>query len=301
MPDSGSREVAGGFHTEAYRVHLLASATQKLEAAGVESARLEAQLLLAQALGVTRTTVLAGTFAEPTPQQRAEFDRLTRARAQRIPLAYLRGTQEFYALDFEVTPAVLIPRPETELLVEFARTQLSSARSARIADMGTGSGCIAVSVLKHCPAAHAIATDLSADALAIARRNAVRHDVADRVRFIRTDTLEGVSGPLDLVLSNPPYIPTREILALQPEVRDREPRLALDGGADGLDTHRKLAQQAAALLRPGGGIAIETAMGQAAQVAELLERAGFSHIAIQTDFAGIERMVSGHHSASPRV
>jgi release factor glutamine methyltransferase len=272
---------------------VLAVAVQKLQAAGIESARFEAQLLLAHALGVSRTVVLAGTYAPPTEAQRQAFERLIAERTQRIPLAYLRGTQEFYGLEFEVSPAVLIPRPETELLVEFAREKLPQKEPSIFADVGTGSGCIAVSVLRYCPAAHAIATDLSADALNVARNNVTQHDVAERVHFVQNDTLAGVSGPLDLVLSNPPYIPTGELATLQPEIRDCEPRLALDGGAEGIQIYPPLATQALTALRPGGWLAVEVGIGQATPVADLFARIGYAPVEIRRDLAGIERIVCG--------
>lgn len=275
--------------------------------AGIESARFEAQLLLALALGVTRTAVLAETYAAPTEEQRERFQYLVEERAKRVPLAYLRGTQEFFGLDFEVSPAVLIPRPETELLVEFALKRLPESEPALFADVGTGSGCIAVTILKHRPQARAIATDLSEEALTVARKNAAQHGVLARVTFVQTETLTGIGGPLDLIVSNPPYILTGEIAGLQVEVRDREPTLALDGGEDGLRVLRTLAQQGREVLRPGGGLAVEVAMGQAAQVVELFQNSHYTTVNAQNDLAGIPRMVSGnsaetgHHLASPCV
>lgn len=279
----------------------LIDAIKALEASGIENARLDAQLLLAQALGVSRTSVLAETYSTPTAEQLAEFARLVSKRVQRIPLAYLRGTQEFYGLTFDVAPAVLIPRPETELLVEFALEKIIGKQTALLADVGTGSGCIAVSVVKMLPGVRAVATDISQDALMVAQRNAVRHGVSDRLQFVRTDTLTGVSGPFDLILSNPPYISTAEIAGLQPEVRDAEPLLALDGGHTGLEVFEKLIAQAARLLHPGGWLAFETAMGQAPEVAELMRRAGFTEVATRQDLAGIERIVYGHQSSSLHV
>jgi release factor glutamine methyltransferase len=278
---------------------LLFSAVQALEAAGIEDARFEAQLLLAQALGVSRTAVVAGLIPEPNAAQRQEFTRLVRERGRRVPLAYLRGEQEFYGLPFLVNPAVLIPRPETELLVDFALEALAAcARSVEeppvLADVGTGSGCIAVAVLANCPAARAVAVDVSAEALETASRNARRNGVAERLRFVRGGLLDGAAGMcMDVIVSNPPYIPTSEIPTLQSEVRDFEPRAALDGGADGLVFPRRLAAAARRVLRPDGRIAVEVAMGQAETAARIFHAAGLVNVERRRDLAGIERVVCG--------
>lgn len=277
---------------------LLQRAIARLTAAGVETPRLEAQLLLAQALGVTRTAVVAGLYREPDALQAAEFERLVQARERRVPLAYLRGTQEFYGLTFRVGPAVLIPRPETELLVEFALEKLKNAEE-RVADVGTGSGCIVTAVLVHAPKTQGIGFDLSAAALAIAQENLRRNRVLSRARLVQGDLLTGAGREqFGIVVSNPPYIPSAEIATLAPEVRDAEPRLALDGGEDGLTPFRRLAVQAWQALKPGGWLAVETAMGQASLVAALWEAAGWQEIAVRRDLAGIERLVCGRKGAA---
>ncbi len=315
--DVSAAESEGKAAAQAAGADLLRQAVQTLESAGVENSRLEAQLLLALALGVTRTQVLAGLYAEPDARQRQEFARLVEARARRVPLAYLRGTQEFYGLTFAVTPAVLIPRPETELLVAFAleKLPLPPAPSPKgkgeielsplpilgegsgvrtFADVGTGSGCIAIATLVHCPEACAAAFDISAEALTLARRNAASNGVAERIRFVRGDLLTGASdAAFDVIVSNPPYIPSAEITALQAEVRDYEPHVALDGGADGLDLQRRLFREARRALRPGGWLGVEVALGQAQAVAALLHDKGFTKVAARRDLAGIERIVYG--------
>jgi release factor glutamine methyltransferase len=267
---------------------------------------MEAQLLLAQALGVSRTAVVAGLHADPAAAQWQEFERLTAERARRIPLAYLRGTQEFYGLPFAVCPSVLIPRPETELLVDFALEKLWPVVEGRagedtsgrdgplLVDVGTGSGCIAVAALANFENARGVALDVSPEALAVARRNAGANGVAERLRFARGSLLSGISAAsVDCIVSNPPYIPTSEISTLQTEVREWEPRLALDGGEDGLVFQRGLAAGAVRTLRPGGWLAVEVAWGQAGQVVDLLRTAGLNQIETRLDLAGVARLVCG--------
>ena len=264
-------------------------ADRLLNAAGIEDARFEAQLLLALALNVSRTTLLAGLRPTLSETEFRAFEALARERERRVPLAYLRGTQEFYGLPFLVTPATLIPRPETELLVEFALEKSPTL----LADVGTGTGCIPIAVLAHCPQARAVAFDLSFEALAVARRNAIANNVMDRLRLVQGNILRGAGGMFDLLVSNPPYIPSEEIDGLQAEVRDFEPRLALDGGRDGLTLLRELAQEARRVLKPGGWLAVEVALGQASVVAELFAARGLTAIAARRDLAGIERIVCG--------
>lgn len=294
----------------------LAQAAAALQAAGVENARLEAQLLLGLALSVSRTAIVAGLHPEPTPEQWARFDALVTKRRERIPLAYLRGTQEFYGLEFVVTPAVLIPRPETELLVDFAREALSVKRQvlsvksktpvtdaqratsnsqrSTLVDVGTGSGCIAIAVLANEVGARGVAIDRSASALNVAQTNAARNGVTERLRTLRGGLLSSARGErFNVIVSNPPYIPTGEIADLQAEVRDHEPRLALDGGADGLDLVRDLARDAIRALRPGGWLGVEIARGQAGDVAVIFDAAGLANVETRRDLAGIERVVCG--------
>ena len=278
-------------------------ALARLNAAGIESPRFEAQLLLALTLGVSRTTILAGLRSDLSEREFQRFEGLVRERERRVPLAYLRGTQEFYGLTFAVTPATLIPRPETEMLVDFALEKLTLppplleerglGGEVILVDVGTGTGCIPIAVLAHCPGAYAIAVDLSAEALKVARGNAEANGVADRLRFVRGNLLTGMGREIDLLLSNPPYIPTGEVDGLQPEVRDFEPHLALDGGADGLDLLRGLAREARRVLKPGGWLAVEIAMGQAPVVIKLFAANGLTDIAARRDLAGIERIVYG--------
>lgn len=266
----------------------------QLRGAGIESFSLEARILVEIAFGLSRVDVLLGREIRPTTQQLEELERLVSARIRRVPLAYLRGTQEFHGLTFEVSPAVLIPRPETELLVDLAVDRLRGLDDPVLIDVGTGSGCIPIAAVRALPGLRCLAVDISEGALAVARRNAERNGVADRAAFIRGDMLEPVgAASADAIVSNPPYIPSAEIEALQPEVRDFEPRLALDGGEDGFAFHRRLVAGARRILKPFGLLAVEVAVGQAHELADLFQNAGFRNVAATRDLAGIERVVRG--------
>jgi release factor glutamine methyltransferase len=243
---------------------LLQWTEQFLAQKGVESPRLEAQVLLAHALGCERIHLYT-RFAEPAADDsRTNFRELVRRRVEGCPVAHLVGRKDFFKLAFEVTPAVLIPRPATESLVLAALERAKPLPAPRILDIGTGSGCIAVSVAFQHKQARVIAVDTSAEALAVARRNAERHGVADRIDFRPGDLYTPVAGepPFDLILSNPPYIPSAEIERLAPDVRDREPRAALDGGPDGLVVFDRLIAEAPAQLAPGGWLLVEIGAGQ---------------------------------------
>lgn len=258
----------------------------------------EAIWLLEHALGVSRTHL----HCEPDRRigrQEAEraLELLTR-RARREPLQYLVGTQEFRGLEFVVTPAVLIPRVDTEVLVEEALRVVKAMEESVVADVGTGTGCIAISVALASPRSPVWATDLSAVALEVAQANCRRHQVDDRVTCLEGDLIEplranGLEGQIDLVLSNPPYIADGEWNGLQPEVSRFEPRLALAGGPDGLAVHRRLVRAAPFFLRPGGWLLMEVGAGQAEAVARLLAAHGaYESIRVRRDRAEVERVVS---------
>jgi release factor glutamine methyltransferase len=220
---------------------------------------------------------------------------LLKRRAAREPLQYLLGTQEFRGLDIAVTPDVLIPRPETELLVEEALRAVVDRKEPAIADVGTGSGCVAVALAQARRDATLYALDLSAPALAVARRNAERHGVGDRIRFIRADLLgafgEASAETFDVIVSNPPYIPELEVERLQPEIAHYEPRVALAAGKDGLDFYRRLLQEAPPLLKPGGCLIMELGCGQFEAVKQLTFcRGAFDAVECCKDAAGIERV-----------
>jgi release factor glutamine methyltransferase len=279
----------------------LACAAVDLHAAGIELPVLEAQMLLAEAIGVYRGELYRLTDLRLTGQETQAFEELVRARCGRRPMAYIRGRCDFYGLTFGLTDAVLVPRPETELLVDFA-IELARQRDLRVVvDIGTGSGCVAVSVAANCPAAYIAALDVSLPALAVAAANVRRHGIAERVCLLRCDLLTALrGGSVDLVLSNPPYIPSADIAGLQPEVRDHEPRLALDGGPDGLDFHRRLAHGAIAVLAKRGRLAVEVAMGQTEQVIGVHGAAGLQFERVLRDLAGIDRVVVSRLADSNR-
>ncbi len=272
---------------------LLGWARRELQAAGIEDGLLEARVLLAHALRTTREDLLR-LGDVPVEAGAADRYRVSVARrAAREPLAYLTGRREFYGRAFAVAPGVLVPRPETEMLVELAVERLRAGQSGVLVDVGAGSGCIAVSAAAE-GWERVLAVDIQVGALAAARENAREHGVDGRVAFVRGDLLGCVAtASADLVLSNPPYIPTADIEALQPEVRDHEPRVALDGGPDGLACYRRLLADARRVLRPGGVLAVEVGAGQAPSVRELMDVLGYALTETRRDLAGIERVVLG--------
>lgn len=238
---------------------------------GVESPRLEAQILLAHVMNCPKIELIARSDDEPTERERTGFKELIRRRVEGWPVAYLVGSREFYLLAFEVTPAVLIPRPDTETLVLEALRLLKGMPAPAVLDLGTGSGCIAVSLAHQCKAARVTAVDVSPDALAVAGRNAARHGVADRINLLTGDLFAPLpaGAAFDLIVSNPPYVTPAELAELAPEVQDHEPRLALDGGPDGLAFYRRIAADAGRFLRPGGTVLVEVGHTQADAVAAL--------------------------------
>ncbi len=239
---------------------------------GVESPRLDAQILLAHILGCDRIHIYTRFSEEVGEDRRSRFRELVRRRVEGCPVAYLVGRKEFYKLSFEVSPAVLIPRPATESLVVRALEVLKPMAAPRVLDVGTGSGCIAVSIAKQHPGATIMAVDVSGEALAIARRNAERHGVASRIQFVAGDLYANLTGtgPFDLVLSNPPYIPSATIPELASGVRDHEPRLALDGGPDGLAVFARLISGAPGRLASGGWLLVEIGFDQEADAVRQL-------------------------------
>jgi release factor glutamine methyltransferase len=250
--------------------------------------RLEAEVLLSHVTGVSRTVLLAHPERTITPDQLSRYQTLVRHRASGHPLPYLTGRAEFYGLEFEVTPDVLIPRPETEVLVDLALAH----HPATVVDMGTGCGCIAVSLAAHLSRATICAIDILPAALAVARRNVERHGVAGRIRLIKGDVLTPRPSPVDLIVSNPPYISTSECASLPTSVRDHEPRLALDGGPSGLEIIQQLLMQAPAVLNPGGGLLIEIGAEQG-EAASHLARTFFARavVRIHPDLAGRDRVL----------
>jgi release factor glutamine methyltransferase len=270
--------------------------TALLSRAGIEQAAQETAWLFEQALGMTQLALRLNGSQTVEGARLGRAQALLARRARREPLQYLLGTQEFCGLEFEVEPDVLIPRPETEGLVE-AVTSLASEERPVIADIGTGSGCIAVSLARRLPWAAFYATDCSEAALRVARRNAERHGVTGRVTFVEGDLLKpleahGLAGLVNIVVSNPPYIAERDWEVLQPEVRLYEPRVALAGGEDGLAVYRRLVRESADLLCEGGWLIMEVGQGQAKPVRRLVEDTGrYGAVEIRPDQAGIARVV----------
>ncbi len=258
---------------------------------GIEGGRLDAQLLLAKVLGLDRVGLYLQFDRPLESAELAAFREMVRRRARREPLQYILEKAEFWSLPLRVSPAVLVPRADTEVLVEEALRVGSGAET--ILDVGTGSGAIALALASELPRARVEGIDLSSEALAIAQENARQHQLHERVVFCRGDLRALPQGPWGLIVSNPPYIPAAEIGALMPEVRDYEPRLALDGGPDGLDAYRLLASQATGSLAPGGWLVVEVGIGQAQAVSELFLQSGLSNIFTRSDYAGVVRVVGG--------
>ncbi len=270
------------------REHLTA-AKSRLVPAGIESteAARDAQLLAMHVLGWDRATLFARDADPPPRHFPGAYALLIERRARREPVAYIRGVQEFWNRDFTVSRTVLIPRPETELIVEEAL----SCAFALAADIGTGSGCLAVTLAAEVPQSRIVATDISAGALEAAQANAARHKVADRIDFRRTRYLDGAPGPFDLIVANPPYVTDDEYKGLAPEVRDYEPPTALEAGVDGLRDMREIVASAAGALAPGGILLMEIGYNQADAVRELV--AGIRSLAltkISADLQGIPRV-----------
>jgi release factor glutamine methyltransferase len=274
----------------------LTAAAARLSAAGIarDEAERDARFLARSVLGWDAARLLAHSRDRQPRELELAYDALIARRAAREPVAYLIGRQEFWGLSFEVSPAVLIPRPETELIVEASIALFPErAMPLRIADVGTGSGCLAVTLAHERPHADVVATDTSADALGIARRNAERHRVADCIEFLRTDLLDAADGPFDLIVSNPPYVPERDRATLPPEVRDHEPARALFAGSDGLTVIAGLLKQASVRLRPGGVLVMEFGFGQAPAVSSLIARTGgLKEPQIRPDLQGIPRVMT---------
>ena len=259
---------------------------------GVETPRLDAEVLLSHVLQCDRLYLYVH-FDQPLEEKElAAFRAAVKKRVARWPVAYITGSKEFMGLDFQVTSAVLIPRPDTEILVEAALKRLATIDDPQILDLGTGSGAICISILAALQSARGVTVDISPEALAVAEANAEKHQVTPRLTFCQGDLFEPVQGQVfTAILSNPPYIPEADIAGLTPEVR-QEPSRALVGGIDGLDFYRRIIQEGRNYLAPGGFIALEVGIGQAQKVAAMAEETEFFKVSeIIKDYGGIERVV----------
>jgi release factor glutamine methyltransferase len=276
----------------------LQRATATLAAARVAEARLDAELLLRHVTGWDAGALIVRSDEPVAGDALERFDRLVAERARRVPIQHLTGVAHFWRHEFRVTPDVLVPRPETEHLVEAALERLRPLTRPLVADVGTGSGCIALSLAAERPDAIVHATELSAAALAVARDNAARLGLAGRVRFGEGDLLAPLAGQvLDLVVSNPPYVGADEVEQLAPEVRDHDPRLALVPPGDRYSIYRRLATEARDVLRPGGALMVEIGRGMEGEVARILTAAGLAVERAVPDLQSIPRvMVAARHS-----
>jgi len=285
--------------TEAWTVGRVVSwAADDFRRRGIESPRFEAELLLAYALKIDRMHVIIEPTRPLDDGELARYRELIRRRRSGEPVAYIRGEKEFYGRVFHIDKRVLVPRPDTEILVETAlRRTMASSMGGRYLDLCTGSGCVAVSLARERPTCKVFAVDLSPDALAVAVTNAIRLGAVFQMAFLLGDLFESLAGlaglRFELITANPPYIADPEFAALPADVRGFEPRMALTGGPDGLAVLRRVVAGARARLRPGGVLAVEMGAGQAEGVKALFAEAGFTDIAVDNDYGGHERVVSG--------
>jgi release factor glutamine methyltransferase len=268
----------------------------RFKSAGIDTSELDARLLVGTVLNLDLTGMITAAARTLTSHEAASLEAFAHRRIAGEPVARILGTKEFWGLPLNLSPATLVPRPDTETVVELALEMLrgggANDRALRIADLGTGTGAILLALLSELPDANGIGTDISAEALRTAQDNAARLGFSDRATFIRCDYASALSGTFDLIVSNPPYIRTDDIAGLAAEVRDHDPLLALDGGADGFDAYRLLIAQAAGLLAPGAVLVVEAGQGQMGQIETLMTAAGLALPGPpKADLAGIGRAV----------
>jgi release factor glutamine methyltransferase len=270
--------------------------TARFKSAGIDSAELDARLLVGAALRLDLTGLITSANRALTSDESNHLESLTKRRIDGEPVARILGQKEFWGLPLKLSAATLVPRPDTETVVELALeiVRASSLCPKRIADIGTGTGAILLALLHELPDAFGVGTDISLNALETARRNAADLGLSPRAGFIACNYAAALNGPFELIVSNPPYIPTRAVAGLAIEVRDFDPLAALDGGADGLDAYRALIPQAADSLAPGGALVVEGGQGQAPQIEALMTAANLTvHHPPKADLAGIPRAISG--------
>ena len=258
----------------------------------IETADLESRLIIEEASGLSRSDQILAAGKVIAPELESKALLMLNRRLDGEPLDHIFGYREFYGLRFEINRHVLSPRPETEMLVDFILTQTAQDQAFRFLDLGTGSGAVAISMLANRPKAKAIATDISAEALAIAQQNADIHNVSHRLSLIRGDWAEALSGHFDFIVSNPPYIDSNSMMELSREVRDYDPVIALHGGDDGLEAYRIILGQSKSLLNRAGKIAVEIGYDQGESVFELFKDQGYHNVTLQKDLAGQPRMIT---------
>jgi release factor glutamine methyltransferase len=276
----------------------LNSAAITLSAAGIANARLDAEVLLSHIIHKDRVWLITHRADVLDDKDQRDFDEAIERRSKREPLQYIIGNQEFWGLEFKVTPDVLIPRPETELIIEAAIAMVQDRnKPVRIIDLCTGSGCIAVSLAKELANAHVIATDASEKALAVARENTRDHGVADRIRYLEGDLFEplkelDIRGQIDIIVSNPPYVRESDLAALQSEVKDYEPLMALVAGPEGTEIAQRIIRHATEYLKKNGALIMEMGLGQAGALTRMTEATGaYGKPEVLKDLAGIERVI----------
>jgi release factor glutamine methyltransferase len=269
------------------------AAADRFRERGFDTPDLDARLLLGHALGLDHAALVAESARRLDPAEAAAFDAVVARRLAHEPVARIVGAREFWSLPLRVTPDVLVPRPETETVVEAVLAVVARGRPLLVADLGVGSGAILLALLRELPMAFGVGTDRDARALGVARDNARRLGLADRARFVACDFGAALAGGCDVVVSNPPYVPTSDIAALAADVRDYDPRAALDGGPDGLSAYRTIAADAGRLLAPGGWLAVEVGLGQSEAVGGLLAAHGLAIAGPpRPDLAGVPRVVT---------
>ena len=269
------------------------SAQAKLKTGRIDSPSIDARLLLEAATGASRTDILTDPYRAVTPEQQVELDAYVERRLRREPVSRILGKKGFWKIMLNVTPDVLSPRPDTEAILDVALLHYPPHEAFTVLDMGTGSGAILLAILAERAGARGVGTDVSTEALAVARENAANLDLDGRCDFLRTEWAAGLADhSFDMVVSNPPYIPSDDIDDLDPEVRDHDPRLALDGGPDGLTAYRELVPEIARVMKPGGVFAVEIGWDQGPAVSALFREAGFEDVKVVKDLSDRDRVVT---------
>ena len=278
------------------------AARKRLQAAGVDGPVIDARLLVEAAAGATRVDIVTDPHRELDPAQIETLEGYLSRRERREPISHILGRKGFWKIMLQVNAHVLTPRPDTEVVVDMALRAFPEERAFSMLDLGVGSGAILLAILAERPAAKGLGVDISDEALAVARENAANLGLAGRVALLRGDWTWGLeSNAFDLVVSNPPYIPSADIAGLEPEVRDHEPRLALDGGPDGLDAYRLLAPEILRVMKPGGRFAVEIGFDQALAVTALFAAAGAEAVETVRDLANRDRVVMGVKASETAV